>query len=147
MPVFAPAAGEVNFARNMGSAPRTRKFTRELRPVPARRGPRRAWGCQGLHRGGSLAAGGGITQSCSLRSAPSVRRVKDTANTIDSLRSRLRKLIKPRAALPQRRRGHPVGLPGLAQLHGRLGRAAQEWRQAMDEYSIAYGDRFGRPAA
>ena len=27
------------------------------------------------------------------------------------------------------------------------GRAAQEWRQAMNEYSIAYGDRFSRPAA
>ena len=76
-----------------------------------------------------------------------MRRVKDTANTIDSLHSRLRKLIKPRAALPQRRRGHPADLPGLAQLHGRLGRAAQEWRQAMNEYAIAYGDRFGRPAA
>jgi putative transposase len=50
-------------------------------------------------------------------------------------------------ALPQRRRGHQTDLAGAAQHHRRHGRSVRKWREAMNQFAIAYGDRFTRPAA
>ena len=52
--------------------------------------------------------------------APGVRRVIYTTNAIESVHARLRKIIKSRAA--------------------------REWKAAMNQFAIAYGDRFTRPA-
>jgi len=75
---------------------------------------------------------------------PAVRRVIYTTNAIESIHSQLRKIIKTAGALPQRRCGHQADLAGAAQHHRRLGRAAKEWREAMNQFAIAYGDRFTR---
>jgi hypothetical protein len=50
---------------------------------------------------------------------PTVRKLIYTTNAIESLHSQLRKIIKTRGALPQRRRGQQTDLAGAAKHHRR----------------------------
>jgi transposase-like protein len=74
---------------------------------------------------------------------PEVRRVVYTTKGIESIHARLRNFIKTRGH-SRRRRGNQTCLAGAAQHYRRGRRAAMQWREAMNRFAIAYGDRFSQ---
>jgi transposase-like protein len=78
---------------------------------------------------------------------PAVRRVVYTTNAIESIHSRLRKIIKTRGHFPSDDAATKLIWLALRNITADWGRAAKEWREAMNQFAIAYGDRFTRPAA
>jgi transposase-like protein len=78
---------------------------------------------------------------------PAVRRVVYTTNAIESVHSRLRKIIKTRGHFPSDDAATKLIWLALRNITADWGRAAKEWREAMNQFAIAYGDRFTRPAA
>ena len=79
--------------------------------------------------------------------APAVRRVVYTTNAIESIHSRLRKIIKTRGHFPTDDAATKLIWLALRNITADWGRAAKEWREAMNQFAIAYGDRFTRSAA
>ncbi len=79
--------------------------------------------------------------------APAVRRVIYTTNAIESVHARLRKIIKTRGHFPSDDAASKLIWLALRNITADWGRAAKEWREAMNQFAIAYGDRFTRPAA
>jgi len=78
---------------------------------------------------------------------PAVRRVVYTTNAIESVHSRLRKIIKTRGHFPSDDAATKLVWLALRNITADWGRAAKQWREAMNQFAIAYGDRFTRPAA
>ncbi len=78
---------------------------------------------------------------------PAVRRVIYTTNAIESVHARLRKIIKTRGHFPSDDAASKLIWLALRNITVDWGRAAKEWRDAMNQFAIAYGDRFTRPAA
>jgi len=78
---------------------------------------------------------------------PAVRRVVYTTNAIESIHSQLRKIIKTRGHFPSDDAAAKLIWLALRNITADWGRAAKEWREAMNQFAIAYGDRFTRPAA
>ncbi|MCO5101420.1 MAG: IS256 family transposase [Burkholderiaceae bacterium] len=78
---------------------------------------------------------------------PAVRRVIYTTNAIESVHARLRKIIKTRGHFPSDDAASKLIWLALRNITADWGRAAKEWRGAMNQFAIAYGDRFTRPAA
>ena len=78
---------------------------------------------------------------------PAVRRVIYTTNAIESVHARLRKIIKTRGHFPSDDAASKLIWLALRNITVDWGRAAKEWREAMNQFAIAYGDRFTRPAA
>jgi len=76
-----------------------------------------------------------------------VRRVIYTTNAIESLHGRLRKIIKTRGHFPTDEAATKLIWLALRNITADWGRASKEWRSAMNEFAIAYGDRFTRPVA
>jgi transposase-like protein len=76
-----------------------------------------------------------------------VRRVIYTTNAIESLHARLRKIIKTRGHFPNDDAATKLIWLALRNITADWGRASKEWRSAMNEFAIAYGDRFTRPTA
>mgnify|MGYP003439855904 CR=1 FL=1 len=79
--------------------------------------------------------------------APEVRRVIYTTNAIESIHARLRKIIKTRGHFPTDDAATKLIWLALRNITADWGRAAKEWRAAMNQFAIAYGDRFARTAA
>ena len=79
--------------------------------------------------------------------SPAVRRVIYTTNAIESLHSRLRKIIKTRGHFPSDEAATKLIWLALRNITADWGRAAKEWKEAMNQFAIAYGERFTRPAA
>ena len=79
--------------------------------------------------------------------APEVRRVIYTTNAIESIHARLRKIIKTRGHFPSDDAATKLIWLALRNITADWGRAAKEWRAAMNQFAIAYGDRFIRTAA
>jgi len=79
--------------------------------------------------------------------SPAVRRVIYTTNAIESLHSRLRKIIKTRGHFPSDDAATKLLWLALCNITADWGRAAKEWKEAMNQFAIAYGERFTRPAA
>lgn len=79
--------------------------------------------------------------------SPAVRRVIYTTNAIESLHSRLRKIIKTRGHFPSDDAATKLLWLALRNITADWGRAAKEWKEAMSQFAIAYGERFTRPAA
>ena len=79
--------------------------------------------------------------------SPAVRRVIYTTNAIESLHSRLRKIIKTRGHFPSDDAATKLLWLALRNVTADWGRAAKEWKEAMNQFAIAYGERFTRPAA
>jgi len=75
---------------------------------------------------------------------PEVRRVIYTTNAIESLHARLRKIIKTRGHFPSDDAATKLIWLALRNITADWGRAAKEWRNAMNQFAIAYGDRFIR---
>lgn len=79
--------------------------------------------------------------------SPAVRRVIYTTNAIESIHSRLRKIIKTRGHFPSDEAATKLLWLALRNITADWGRAAKEWKEAMNQFAIAYGERFIRPAA
>jgi len=77
---------------------------------------------------------------------PAVRRVVYTTNAIESLHSQLRKIIKTRGHFPSDDAVTKLIWLALRNLPAAWGRAAKEWREAMNQFAVLYDERFTRHA-
>ncbi len=77
---------------------------------------------------------------------PAVRRVIYTTNAIESLHSQLRKIIKTRGHFPSDDAATKLLWLALRNITADWGRAAKEWREAMNQFAILYEERFTLPA-
>ena len=73
---------------------------------------------------------------------PEVRRVIYTTNAIESLHMRLRKIIKNRGHFPSDEAALKLLWLALRNITADWGRAAKEWRGAMNQFAILYAERF-----
>lgn len=78
---------------------------------------------------------------------PAVRKLIYTTNAIESLHSQLRKIIKTRGHFPSDDAASQISLLALRNIMADHGRSIREWREAMNQFAIAYGDRFTGSAA
>ena len=74
--------------------------------------------------------------------APPIRRVIYTTNSIESINARLRKIVKTRGHFPSDDAAAKLIWLALRNITADLGRAAKEWREAMNQFAIAHGDRY-----
>ena len=75
---------------------------------------------------------------------PAVRKLIYTTNAIESLHSQLRKIIKTRGHFPSDDAATKLIWLALRNIGHDSGRSVREWRDAMNQFAIAYGDRFTR---
>ena len=78
---------------------------------------------------------------------PAVRRVIYTTNCIESVNARLRKIIKTRGHFPSDEAASKLIWLALRNITADWGRAAHDWKTAMNQFAILYQDRFARPQA
>ena len=73
---------------------------------------------------------------------PEVRRVIYTTNAIESVNARLRKIIKTRGHFPSDDAATKLIWLALRNITSDWGRAANNWKAAMNQFAILYEDRF-----
>lgn len=73
--------------------------------------------------------------------APEIRRVIYTTNAIESLNSQLRKIIKTRGHFPNDDAASKLLWLAMWNITADWTRSVLEWRQAMNQFAIAYGKR------
>jgi putative transposase len=78
---------------------------------------------------------------------PQIRRVIYTTNAIESINSQLRKIIKSRGHFPSDDAASKLIWLALRNITADWGRAAKDWKEAMNQFAILYEDRFTKPAA
>jgi transposase-like protein len=78
---------------------------------------------------------------------PDIRRVIYTTNAIESIHSQLRKIIKSRGHFPSDDAATKLIWLALKNITTDWGRAAKEWKEAMNQFAIIYEDRFTKAAA
>jgi transposase-like protein len=78
---------------------------------------------------------------------PAVRRVIYTTNAIESVNARLRKIIKTRGHFPSDDAASKLIWLALRNITADWGRAAHDWKTAMNQFAILYQDRFTQPQA
>ena len=78
---------------------------------------------------------------------PAVRQVIYTTNAIESINARLRKIIKTRGHFPSDDAATKLIWLALRNITADWGRAAPDWKTAMNQFAILYGDRFTKTAA
>jgi transposase-like protein len=78
---------------------------------------------------------------------PAVRKVIYTTNAIESINARLRKIIKTRGHFPSDDAATKLIWLALRNITADWGRAAHDWRAAMNQFAVLYEDRFTRSAA
>ena len=78
---------------------------------------------------------------------PAVRRVIYTTNSIESVNARLRKIIKTRGHFPSDDAASKLIWLALRNISADWGRAAHDWKTAMNQFAILYQDRFTRQQA
>ena len=76
---------------------------------------------------------------------PEVRRLIYRTNGIESINAQLRKIIKSRGRLPNDDAASKLLWLALRNITADGGRAAKNWREAMNQFAILYADRFLRP--
>ena len=74
--------------------------------------------------------------------SPAVRREIYTTNAIESVNGRLRKIIKTRGHFPSDDAACKLIWLALRNITADWHRSVHEWREAMNQFAIAYGDRF-----
>ena len=77
---------------------------------------------------------------------PQIRRVIYTTNAIESVNARLRKIIKTRGHFPSDDAATKLIWLALRNITADWGRAAKDWKEAMNQFAILYEDRFTQPA-
>ena len=78
---------------------------------------------------------------------PQIRRVIYTTNAIESVNARLRKIIKTRGHFPSDDAATKLIWLALRNITAEWGRAAKDWKEAMNQFAILYEDRFAKAAA
>ena len=78
---------------------------------------------------------------------PQIRRVIYTTNAIESVNARLRKIIKTRGHFPSDDAATKLIWLALRNITADWGRAAKDWKEAMNQFAILYDDRFTKTAA
>ena len=78
---------------------------------------------------------------------PAVRKVVYTTNAIESINARLRKIIKTRGHFPSDDAATKLIWLALRNITADWGRAAPDWKAAMNQFAILYADRFTKAAA
>jgi len=78
---------------------------------------------------------------------PEVRRVIYTTNAIESVNARLRKIIKTRGHFPSDDAATKLIWLALRNITADWGRAANNWKTAMNQFAILYEDRFTKGVA
>jgi putative transposase len=73
---------------------------------------------------------------------PEVRRVIYTTNVIESLHMQLRKIIKNRGHFPSDEAATKLLWLALRNVMAKKIRSTREWKSAMTQFAILYGDRF-----
>jgi putative transposase len=73
---------------------------------------------------------------------PAVRRVIYTTNAIESINARLRKIIKSRGHFPSDEAATKLIWLALRNITADWGRAAHNWKEAMNQFAILYEERF-----
>ena len=73
---------------------------------------------------------------------PAVRRVIYTTNAIESLHMQLRKIIKTRGHFPSDDAALKLLWLALRNVLADKVRSAKEWKEAMNQFAIVYGERF-----
>lgn len=73
---------------------------------------------------------------------PPIRRVIYTTNAIESLNARLRKIIKTRGHFPSDEAAAKLIWLALRNITADWGRAAKDWKAAMNQFAILYTERF-----
>ena len=73
---------------------------------------------------------------------PAVRKVIYTTNAIESVNARLRKIIKTRGHFPTDEAATKLIFLALRNITSEWGRAAHDWKMAMNQFAILYDDRF-----
>jgi len=73
-----------------------------------------------------------------------VRKVIYTTNAIESINSQLRKIIKTRGHFPSDEAATKLIWLALRNITADWGRAAHDWKTAMNQFAILYADRFIR---
>jgi putative transposase len=77
---------------------------------------------------------------------PQIRRVIYTTNAIESINARLRKIIKSRGHFPSDDAASKLIWLALRNITEDWGRAAKDWKEAMNQFAILYEERFTRAA-
>lgn len=75
---------------------------------------------------------------------PAVRKVIYTTNAIENINSQLRKIIKTRGHFPTDDAATKLIWLALRNITADWGRAAHDWKAAMNQFAILYEDRFVR---
>jgi putative transposase len=73
---------------------------------------------------------------------PEIRRVLYTTNALESVHSRLRKILKTRGHFPTDDAATKLIWLALRNIMSDWSRAAHHWRAAMNQFAIVYDDRF-----
>ena len=73
---------------------------------------------------------------------PAVRKVIYTTNAIESVNARLRKIIKTRGHFPSDEAATKLIWLALRNITADWGRAAKDWKAAMNQFAILYEERF-----
>ena len=73
---------------------------------------------------------------------PEVRRVIYTTNVIESLHMQLRKIIKTRGHFPSDEAATKLLWLALRNVMSKSVRSTREWKSAMNQFAILYGERF-----
>ncbi len=73
---------------------------------------------------------------------PAIRKVIYTTNAIESVNARLRKIIKTRGHFPSDDAASKLIWLALRNITADWGRAAQDWKTAMNQFAILYEERF-----
>jgi transposase-like protein len=78
---------------------------------------------------------------------PEVRKVVYTTNAIESINARLRKIIKTRGHFPSDDSASKLIWLALRNITADWGRAAHNWKSAMNQFAILYAERFTKASA
>ena len=73
---------------------------------------------------------------------PEIRRVIYTTNAIESVNARVRKIIKTRGHFPTDEAANKLIWLALRNITADWGKAAHNWKEAMNQFAILYDDRF-----
>ena len=73
---------------------------------------------------------------------PAIRKVIYTTNAIESINARLRKIIKTRGHFPNDDAATKLIWLALRNITADWGRAAKDWKEAMNQFAILYAERF-----
>ena len=74
--------------------------------------------------------------------SPAIRRVIYTTNAIESINARLRKIIKTRGHFPSDDAATKLIWLALRNITADWGRAAKDWKDAINQFAILYAERF-----